>query len=278
MPGVQERFNGLTTVINSVEASINSRMGTKFERVDSSIDEIRASVNHLKEIAQLQMTALHAAMSAITKSQIYENHILGTNSLRTAHDELTQQPGSVIRTPPTDTTIHDHHELTQQRGTMNRTPPDTTRDEQQHMSNTQPNPPLPPLLVPPPRLSQRFASLSLMWDEWHGTGGDTTRDKPIPGGFAKLEELHKSKWRKHLDGAQGRHCTRIRLIIEGIKKRADMLRITAEQSQDELELEWIKGKKSPDALIRYLQDQGYIKKTKPRGKISRTAHDNNEMQ
>jgi hypothetical protein len=36
-----------------------------------------------------------------------------------------------------------------------------------------------------------FASLSLMWDEWHGLGGSATKDKPVPGGFGALEKNTK---------------------------------------------------------------------------------------
>ena len=54
-----------------------------------------------------------------------------------------------------------------------------------------------------PRLSPQYASLALMWDEWQGTGGPATKDKPIPGGFAELEKTQKNKWRRHLGGSQG---------------------------------------------------------------------------
>ena len=58
-----------------------------------------------------------------------------------------------------------------------------------------PNPSIPSPAIPnKPTISQRFKTLSLMWDEWHGTGGPDTMDKPIPGGFHQLEECYQNKW------------------------------------------------------------------------------------
>jgi len=42
----------------------------------------------------------------------------------------------------------------------------------------------------------RHASLSDMWDEWHGQGQFCDRH----GGIKGRESKHKSKWRKHIDG------------------------------------------------------------------------------
>ena len=102
--------------------------------------------------------------------------------------------------------------------------------------------------------------------EWYGIGGESTNDKPIPGGFARLEEMYKAKWRKHLDGAQARHFTRIRLIIEGIRTMAEVSEMTVEVTRDQLESEWSRLKKSPGALVAYLQAEGYIKKAKSWGR------------
>ena len=117
-----------------------------------------------------------------------------------------------------------------------------------------------------PRLSQRFASLSLMWDEWHGTGGNATKDKPVPGGFGKLEKNYKTQWRKHLEGAQLRHFTRIRLVIDGITKMAAATNVATESLLQELEPEWCRMKRSPDAMVKYFQEMGHLRKSKPRGK------------
>jgi hypothetical protein len=118
----------------------------------------------------------------------------------------------------------------------------------------------------PPRISNCFPTLRLMWDEWHGTGSESTLDKPVVGGFQYLEDTYKTKWRKHLDSGQGRHFTRVRLIILGLRKVAESTETPIESVIEHLEREWTKGKKSPDAMVKFLQEQGYLKKTKPRGK------------
>ncbi len=126
-----------------------------------------------------------------------------------------------------------------------------------------------------PRLSVRFASLSLMWDEWHGTGGHATKDKPVPGGFATLDEKYKTQWRKHLKGAQLRHFTRIRLVINGITKMAAATNVAIESLLLQLEPEWSRLKRSPDAMVKYLQEMGHLRKSKPRGKNHVTSQEQN---
>ena len=47
-----------------------------------------------------------------------------------------------------------------------------------------------------------------------------------------------------------------------------MLQISAESATDQLENGWARKKKSADAMVRYMQGVGYVKKTKPCGKYA----------
>lgn len=244
MPGVQERFNGLTSMVRSVDASIHHMEST----VGSSISRMESSIRDLNSTVSLNTSALQAAaraVHAVTTSHTYELH--GNRDTHATNPSLEliegahgtgnnpvnlRSPGPENNTDNTDR----RHDIPRQHHSMQY------------------------------RISQQFASLSLMWDEWHGIGGQDTLDKPVVGGFAQLEQTYKSKWRSQLVPAQQRHITRIRVIINGIKTMAQTLRMSTESALDLLETEWTRRKKSPDAMVRYLQENGFLKKAKARGR------------
>lgn len=250
MPGVQERFNGLATTIHSVKADMQSSfqcVTSDISELKSSNDYILSSVQEIKEVTNLQMTAMHAVVQAVSANEMYEEF-------------KRKMAGGNIYEEQTNTTANAPNPTTDTHGNEIRTV-NTTRENE---SQVQMSPP-----VNHPRLSPQFSSLSMLWNEWYGIGGEETNDKPIPGGFAELERTQKSKWRKHFDASQGRSFTRIRLIVDGIEKMKETLEITTEAALYQLEPEWTRLKKSPDAMVRYLQEMGYTKKAKPRGKSSR---------
>ena len=55
---------------------------------------------------------------------------------------------------------------------------------------------------------------------------------------------------------------------------ASKTEMTVDAARDLLESEWSRLKKSPGAMVQYLQEQDFIKKTKPRGRhVSQEAND-----
>lgn len=250
MPGVQERFNGVQTKLHHIETKNDSRfdkVDTRFDRMEVAMNELTDNVkkidSHFQNIGTIRQDIAHsfAAMSRM----VGEPYLFNTppNGMHCPHCSTNSDPARQLPTQPTQP-----H-------------PDTQRPTQANrplQNNTD--------TLNGPRLSPRYPSLALMWDEWYGTGGAGTKDKPIPGGFDELERSQKNKWRSHLDATQSRHFTRIRTIIEGIKKMAQLSNISVDVALSDLEDAWNSNKKSPDSMIRYLQERGYVRKTKPRGK------------
>lgn len=232
MPGVQERFNAQQTMIHGVEA--------KIDVVDAKVDKVLRNQQEGSNTNSNNMVLFQAATFETVARALRENmHLLSLLTQGHSNSLITQGNTNTTDPPLNNNSQH----------------PPVQESPQNNNGATN-----------APRLSPRYASLALMWEEWHGTGGPTTRDKPIPGGFAELERTQKNKWRQHLDGAQGRHFTRIRVIIEGIKKMAELSTTPVEVVRDNLEETWQSCKRSPDTLIKHLQERGCVKKTKPRGK------------
>ena len=114
-------------------------------------------------------------------------------------------------------------------------------------------------------ISQRFGSLEDLWMEWWGQGD--YEGKPIEGGFAQLEELYKAKWRGHLDAAQKRHFSRIKLIVGGIKtmiETSDQPACLVLADLDEIFRNDLK--KSIAGLLKKFQQEGVVKVQKARGR------------
>jgi NADH:ubiquinone oxidoreductase subunit C len=248
MTGVQERFNGLSSQVTGVSAKMDG-METKIERIDAKIERIDARLERMESKFEAAARAFFTDRGDHTGHTYEREGNSGHTYENTIHTNI---PGGLTRAEA----IRHMTSPSQNRNIRLRTElPENVVARR-------------PALVEA-SLSQQFASLSSMWDEWHGVGGRDTKDKPIPGGFEQLEQIHKSKWRSHLSHAQQRHATRIRLIINGIKTKATTSGISPESALDELEAEWTRRKKSPDAMVKHLQDLGYVKKSKPRGRHTR---------
>ena len=106
-------------------------------------------------------------------------------------------------------------------------------------------------------LQSRHRSLKSIWDEWHGIG--LFKDRPIPGGIEKAEQLWKAKWRRHFEGRETKQFTRHRAVITAMKKVGG----------DFTHLEAVFGghcKTSIAKMDTYLKQEGMVEKKKPRGK------------
>jgi hypothetical protein len=239
MPAVQERFNGVTSMIQNVDTTMRrmeASVESKFTHIEA---QMLTSMNGLNATVSLNTKALQAAaraVEAVTSGHIYVPHTyVHQTSLRHTYEHRVNENTHTTSPAPENNTTRQH---------------DSPRQ--------------PPSMQY--RVSQQFASLSLMWDEWHGIGGPDTLDKPVVGGFAQLEQTYKAKWRSALVPSQQRHITRIRLIMNGIKTMAQTSSMSNQSAMDLLEPEWTRRKKSVDAMVKYLQEGGFVKKAKARGR------------
>ena len=116
-------------------------------------------------------------------------------------------------------------------------------------------------------LSTRFATLGYLWAEWHGEGTASGTIFPLPGGFEELERLYKATWRKHYTMAENRRFTRCRMVVHGIKAKSEATGIPVEAVLEELDKIYVTDlKRSIGALAKRLQDDGFVKKQKSRGR------------
>lgn len=114
-------------------------------------------------------------------------------------------------------------------------------------------------------LKQTHESVSEIYDEWWGLG--EYEDKPISGGFEALEQKYKSRWRKHFDGGQVKHISRVKIILQALNSLAEMEGKTLETAMNELDAVY-RGecKKYITRLEIFIKNKGWYQKKKSRGK------------
>jgi hypothetical protein len=114
-------------------------------------------------------------------------------------------------------------------------------------------------------LKQRHDSVSDIYDEWWGIGEHT--DKPVKGGFAALEQQYKSRWRKHFDGGQSKHISRVKIILQGLSALSETDGYTQEMAMNELDAVYCgECKKHITRLESFIKTKGWYQKKKRRGK------------
>lgn len=77
LPGVQERFNGLTSMVRSVDASIQRMESTVESKISCMESRMESSIHGLHATVSLNTTALQAAaraIHAVTTGHTYEHH------------------------------------------------------------------------------------------------------------------------------------------------------------------------------------------------------------
>ena len=267
MPGIQERFNGLRTSVQHMQNSnleFQSTIQDAIKSLASSRDQQHKEVvtlfhdmhSNMNNLVHAQTQGMRTTMRLMDRMNVFQS-----NRPTNLHDLHGSLHGTTQ--DPTRMNLRDHVDTNTEEIAVNVTDPS-------HRAHPENEESFEALMLNSPRLSQRFSTLSLMWDEWHGIGGPSTKDRPIPGGFRHLEEKYKTKWRQHLQGAQLRHFTRVRLVIEGITKMAETNNVAEVAVRDDLEREWKRMKQSPDAMVKFFQEKGYLKKSKPRGRNAST--------
>jgi hypothetical protein len=67
--------------------------------------------------------------------------------------------------------------------------------------------------------SEQSWSVTDLYNEWFGIG--PKQDQPCPGGFEALEVERKSFWRKEYDKAQNQRFSKLKRVIECIRKQQE---------------------------------------------------------
>lgn len=116
-------------------------------------------------------------------------------------------------------------------------------------------------------LSIGHSAVSTMYYEWYGE--DRYEGIPIDGGIAKMEELYKSKWRKHFLQGEKKYFNRVSVMVRGVDERVKTTNMTISQVlaefdaifKDECELKL-------GRMESWVKDKGLVGKKKPRGKAA----------
>jgi hypothetical protein len=112
-------------------------------------------------------------------------------------------------------------------------------------------------------MAPRHMSLQTIYFEWHGL--ETSKDKPIVGGFQRCEDLFKSKWRKRLNFGENKQFSRLKRIMGGIQDKATTDGIDLETVVDNLAPIYEKEcKKSIAKMETWMVTNGMIPKGKSR--------------
>lgn len=126
---------------------------------------------------------------------------------------------------------------------------------------------------PPTRrynLKQSHDSVSEMYNEWWGLG--VYENKPISGGFEALEKKHKSGWRKHFDGGEVKHLSRVKIVLQALNSLAEMDGNTLDTAMNELDAVYRGECKSYITKMEaFVKSKGWYQKKKRRGKTAATS-------
>lgn len=253
MPGIQERFDGLSTMVQHLSPEICGisrsvgEMKPKIEEMDVAVREVK---NEMKAVKQSIVDIVRSVYRSVCERENVNHNVRG------------HQPGNMNGMDVDNPfTLARRHEVSpsQFEDIPEQEVPEQSNPEEDNAIDS----------VDSYRnifLSVKFSSLQELWNEWHGL---TARPHMPPGGIAYLEEKYKAKWRSHYDSSQTRHLTRIRLIVKGIEAKATRMQIPANDVIREFEDLWSSGDHinySPDNMVHHFQRLGYIQKRKSRGR------------
>jgi hypothetical protein len=116
-------------------------------------------------------------------------------------------------------------------------------------------------------LSVGHTVVSTMYYEWYGQG--RYEGIPIEGGIAKMEELQKSKWRKHFLQGQKKYFNRVSVLIRGVEERVKTTDMDISQVLAELDAIYTGECESKLGRMEcWVKDNGLVGKRKPRGKTA----------
>jgi hypothetical protein len=114
-------------------------------------------------------------------------------------------------------------------------------------------------------LSVGHTVVSTMYYEWYGQG--RYEGIPCEGGIAKMEELHKSKWRKHFLQGQKKYFNRVSVLVRGVEERVKTTDMDVSQVLAEFDAIYTGECESKLGRMEcWVKDNGLVGKKKPRGK------------
>lgn len=131
--------------------------------------------------------------------------------------------------------------------------PSITRTDAEQLHNHRPSP--------------MHASLTSIWDEWHGRG--LFQDRPVVGGLKELEQLKGGSWRTHFVASEKTAFSRMKAIIEGIENYSRSVGLSVEMTLPELDavFQATDGVKCQCAkMVTWFQNKDMISKKQPRGR------------
>jgi hypothetical protein len=114
-----------------------------------------------------------------------------------------------------------------------------------------------------------YVSIHELFDEFYGLGA--FEGKPVAGGFAKLEELFKTKWRRGYSGGQKKEWSRLTQTIVGINAHIEELEGDEAKALDNLNLIFQeKGgvNLTTSKMVKHMQESGLLVKGAPRGRYA----------
>jgi Centromere DNA-binding protein complex CBF3 subunit, domain 2/Transcriptional activator of glycolytic enzymes len=111
----------------------------------------------------------------------------------------------------------------------------------------------------------KHASLSDVWDEWHGEGKFTDS----LGGLEAREKLFGAKWRKKNKAIDSIQFSRTKRIVTALRKYSETNGVNVLETIAELEEAFVNCKGSVGLFVDVLQQRGMLKKLAPRGKRSK---------
>jgi hypothetical protein len=128
----------------------------------------------------------------------------------------------------------------------------------------------------PPRLQDgighhpkpAYVSIHELYDEFYGLG--RCQGKPVIGGFAKLEEDFKTKWRQGFSGGQKKEWSRLTMAIRGINRHIAELG-DKERALDNLDLVFREKhgvNHTLSKLVQHMQEKGILTKGRARGRYA----------
>ena len=125
-----------------------------------------------------------------------------------------------------------------------------------------------PVIAKTHHIKYKHTSLCAVHNEWYGV--DEYNNIPVEGGIKFLEERFKSKWRKHFVPSEEKAFSRLKRIINGMKKESER----TGRDTYEIAVSWSKTyevecKKSLSKMECWMKTQGIIATAAPRGKSTK---------
>jgi hypothetical protein len=115
-------------------------------------------------------------------------------------------------------------------------------------------------------------SMMDVYREWHGLR--EFDGIPVAGGIAKMEDIHKARWRKAYTSAQQKHLSRISMIMKAVERRKDDGEALKDIIADLTQMFSRRDGTNLKGTVAYCQEQGWVSKRK---RTSNTSNSNAQL-